>query len=73
VGLILLGTITSIPELATGITSVTVAAVPNIAVGDVLGSVVFNLLILVAVDFLFRKGSLYEQANFGTSWPPAGA
>jgi cation:H+ antiporter len=65
IGLILLGTITSLPELATGITSVTFADVPNIAVGDVLGSVVFNLLILVAVDFLFRKGSVYQQADIG--------
>jgi cation:H+ antiporter len=65
IGLILLGTITSIPELATGITSVTFANVPNIAVGDVLGSVVFNLLILAVVDALFRKQGIYEQANVG--------
>ena len=55
IGLILLGTVTSLPELVTGISSVTAAQVPNVAVGDVLGSYVFNLLILVALDFLHRE------------------
>ncbi len=43
VGLILLATTTSLPELVTGISAVTFANAPNIAVGDVLGSTVFNL------------------------------
>jgi cation:H+ antiporter len=47
IGLILLATVTSLPELATGISSVTIADAPNIAVGDILGSCVFNLAILV--------------------------
>ncbi|HZD90393.1 MAG TPA: hypothetical protein VE224_09865, partial [Pseudolabrys sp.] len=37
VGLVLLATATSLPELITGISSVTVAGTPNIAVGDALG------------------------------------
>ena len=65
IGLILLGTITSLPELVTGITSVTVADVPNVAVGDVLGSCVFNLLILVAIDFLHRETPVYQRASQG--------
>jgi cation:H+ antiporter len=65
IGLILLGTTTSLPELATGLTSVGFAALPNIAVGDVLGSIVFNLVILAGFDFFFRKGSLYEQTDVG--------
>jgi cation:H+ antiporter len=65
IGLVLLGTITSIPELATGITAVTAANVPNIAAGDALGSVVFNLIILAAVDLMFRKGNVYETADTG--------
>ncbi|MDH4287039.1 MAG: sodium:calcium antiporter, partial [Gallionella sp.] len=43
IGLLLLSTATSLPELATGISAVTVARAPDIAVGDVLGSTVFNL------------------------------
>ena len=47
VGLILLATVTSLPELVTGLSSVTVAKVPDIAVGDIMGSCVFNLLLVV--------------------------
>jgi cation:H+ antiporter len=65
IGLILLGTITSLPELATGVTSVTVAAVPNIAIGDALGSVVFNLAILAVADAFARGAPLYREADEG--------
>lgn len=65
IGLILLATVTSLPELVTGITSVTVAQAPEIAVGDVLGSCVFNLLIIVVLDFLHRKESMYTRASHG--------
>jgi len=65
VGLVLLATVTSLPELITGVSSVTVAGVPNIAVGDVLGSCVFNLLLIVVLDFLHRGESLYTRASQG--------
>jgi cation:H+ antiporter len=65
VGLILLSTATSLPELATGISSVTVAHAPNIAVGDVLGSTVFNLAILVLLDALYRRETIYSRAAQG--------
>ena len=38
VGLVLMASVTSLPELITGISSVSFANVPDIAVGDVLGS-----------------------------------
>lgn len=65
IGLILLATATSLPELITGISAVTVADAPNIAVGDVLGSCVFNLWILVIVDLLHRDDSVYRRAHQG--------
>jgi len=46
IGLVLMASVTSLPELVTGISSVTFAGVPDIAVGDVLGSCVFNMLII---------------------------
>ena len=55
IGLALLATVTSLPELATGLSAVTAAGVPDIAVGDVLGSCVYNLLILAIID-LFKRG-----------------
>lgn len=65
IGLILLGTVTSLPELVTGITAVTGVGAPDIAVGDVLGSCVFNVAILVIVDSIYRHGSIYERASQG--------
>lgn len=65
IGLILLATVTSLPELVTGVTAVTLAKVPNIAVGDVLGSCIFNLAILVVLDFLHRGESVYQRAHQG--------
>ncbi len=65
VGLILLATVTSLPELATGISAVTVARLPDIAVGEVMGSCVFNLLIVVVLDLLYRKESVYTSAHQG--------
>ncbi|WP_139558148.1 sodium:calcium antiporter [Methylotetracoccus oryzae] len=65
IGLVLLATATSLPELITGISSVTLANAPNITVGDVLGSCVFNLSILVVIDFLSRDESIYRRARQG--------
>lgn len=65
IGMILLATVTSLPELATGISAVTVADAPNIAVGDALGSCVFNLLVIMILDFLHREESIYTRASQG--------
>ncbi|OGI45322.1 MAG: cation transporter [Candidatus Muproteobacteria bacterium RIFCSPHIGHO2_01_FULL_65_16] len=65
IGLVLLATVTSLPELVTGISSVTVADTPDIALGDVLGSCVFNLAIITILDFLQRGESVYTRASQG--------
>lgn len=65
VGLILLSTATSLPELVTGISAVTFANTPNIAVGDALGSTVFNLAILVLFDALYKRETFYVRAAQG--------
>lgn len=65
VGLLLLAAVTSLPELATGISAVTVADAPNIALGDVLGSTVFNLMLLVVLDVLHRPETIYRRASTG--------
>ena len=64
-GLALLATVTSLPELMTGASAVTVAAAPDIAVGDVLGSSVFNLFVLALVDLARRGPSIYAHASRG--------
>ncbi len=65
VGLILLATVSSLPELVTGVSAVSLADVPNIAVGNILGSCVFNLAILVVLDYLSPDESVYSRANQG--------
>jgi cation:H+ antiporter len=65
VGVVLIASVTSLPELVTGISSVTVANTPDIAAGDVLGSCVFNLLVIVMLDFLYRTESVYTRASQG--------
>lgn len=65
VGMILLATVTSLPELVTGLSAVTVAAAPDIAAGDVLGSAVFNLATLALIDLFYRRGAMYEHAGTG--------
>jgi cation:H+ antiporter len=63
-GLMLLATVTSLPELVTGI-SATLGDVPNIAVGDVFGSCVFNLLIITVLDYLQRGESVFSRTSQG--------
>ncbi len=65
VGLILLASVTSLPELVTGISSVTGADTPNIAIGDVLGSAVVNLALLVVLDIVRRTESVYLLIDRG--------
>ncbi len=65
IGMVLLATVTSLPELVTGISSVTYAGVPDIAAGDVLGSCVFNMLILSFLDAGYRIMPLSAKAHQG--------
>ncbi len=49
-GVVLVAATTSLPELFTGFGATALAPLPNIAIGDVLGSCMFNLLILSLMD-----------------------
>jgi cation:H+ antiporter len=50
IGVVLLAATTSLPELFTGLGATALAPLPDIALGDVLGSCMFNLLILSLMD-----------------------
>lgn len=65
IGLVLLATATSLPELFTGVSAVAVADAPNIAVGDALGSCIFNLALLALLDMLSRDDPLYARVERG--------
>jgi cation:H+ antiporter len=63
IGLILMSGVTSLPELITGISSVTIANAPDIAAGDVMGSCVFNLSIIALMDMLHGPGPIFARAE----------
>lgn len=65
IGVVLMASVTSLPELVTGITSVTYANVPDIAVGDILGSCVFNMFILAFLDAFYKPMPVSTKANPG--------
>ncbi|MGK2863985.1 MAG: sodium:calcium antiporter [Chitinophagaceae bacterium] len=72
VGLILMASVTSLPELITGFSSVVIVNAPNLAAGDIFGSCMFNLLILSLLDarikqplFSMVKSSHIVAAIFG--------
>ncbi len=50
IGLVLIASVTSLPELTVGISSVTIVESADLALGDVLGSCVFNLFLLSIID-----------------------
>ncbi|HZV47378.1 MAG TPA: hypothetical protein VFG06_08545 [Thermodesulfovibrionales bacterium] len=64
-GLVLMASVTSLPELVTGISSVSFAGVPDIAIGDVLGSCVFNMLIIAVLDAQYRVMPISAKAHQG--------
>lgn len=65
IGIVLMASVTSLPELVTGISSVTFAGVPDIAAGDIFGSCVFNMLILAILDSLYRPMPISAKAHQG--------
>ena len=63
VGLALLASVTSLPELASGISAVAFVDAPNLAVGNALGACVVNLVFLVIVDAAQRHQPIYRAAS----------
>lgn len=57
VGTILLSAATSLPELVTGSTAAVISA-PDLALGNILGSSIFNLAVLALIDVLEGPGPL---------------
>jgi cation:H+ antiporter len=58
-GVVFISMITSFPELFTGISAGAIVKAPDIAVGQIVGSCVFNLLIIGIIEIFFRKKNIY--------------
>jgi cation:H+ antiporter len=65
VGAILLAGVTSLPELVSGVTAVTVLNAPNLAIGGIVGSCLFNLVLIAVMDLAYQPGSILSQAQDG--------
>jgi cation:H+ antiporter len=64
-GLIMMASVTSLPELIAGISSVTFIDAPDLAIGDVVGSCMFNILILSILDFFYKGGAISSKVQQG--------
>lgn len=65
VGALLIAMVTSLPELISGVAAVTVFDLPEIAVGGVIGSCMFNILIIALIDALMGRKSMHGEFNEG--------
>lgn len=63
-GLIMMASVTSMPELFVGMSSASIIESADFAVGDVLGSCVFNLAILYLLDVFSKKTTLFSAISF---------
>jgi cation:H+ antiporter len=59
-GVVFISMVTSFPELFTGISAVTIVDSPDLALGEILGSCLFNLLIIAVIDIVFRKNNFFQ-------------
>jgi len=65
VGVVLVAVATSLPEVFTGISSVTLAKAPDLTVGNLFGANTFNLFNLALLDFAYRRGPLLTAVGSG--------
>ena len=62
-GVFFLALITSFPEVFTSIASVTRVNAPNLGFGDLIGSVILNLMVIAIIDFKEKKGAVLSIVN----------
>lgn len=63
IGLVLIAAITSVPELVTGISSAALVGLPDLAIGTLFGSCLFNLALLALLDILYRQGPILSKVR----------
>jgi cation:H+ antiporter len=63
IGAILIAGVTSLPELASGVSAVAWLHAPNLAAGAVLGSCLFNLAIIAMIDLAYQPGRVLAKAQ----------
>jgi len=65
IGLVLLATITSLPDLFTGVSAVTLHDLPDMAVSGIIGSCMFNMLAIAMLDLVSKKEPVSHRVHQG--------
>lgn len=65
IGLVLLATVTSLPELITGVSAVTFNDLPDMAVSGILGSCMFNMMVIAGLDLLSKHRPVSHVVHQG--------
>ncbi len=65
IGMIFLAGATALPEFFTTCNSIVIEKAPNLAVGNVLGSIMFNLFIIAILDIIQGHGPILRKVNLG--------
>jgi cation:H+ antiporter len=65
IGLVLLATITSLPDLFTGVSAVTLHDLPDMAVSGIIGSCMFNMLAIALLDLVSKKEPVSHVVHQG--------
>jgi len=63
IGLVLLALVTSAPELANGVSSAALVKLPDLALGDLFGSCLYNLTLLALLDVLYRHTPILSKVS----------
>jgi cation:H+ antiporter len=65
IGVVLMASVTSLPELVTGISSVAIFDLPDIAVGNILGACMLNLLMIPVLDLAGGAAPISTRVHQG--------
>ena len=65
VGMMFLGFVTSLPELVITISSTVEVGQPDMGVGNIYGSCLFNLFMICLIDWLFMRGEVFLKTKKG--------
>lgn len=72
-GALLVSIVTSLPEITTTLGSVVTVGSPDMALGNIFGSVLFNISIIAVCDFLFRQGGILRHIHTYELGPSVGS
>ena len=64
-GAVMLAAATSLPELVSGTSAVVLLDAPNLAVGAIFGSCLFNLALIAIMDLIYQPGTILSAVKEG--------